>query len=154
MFSHEFCKNFKNTFFKQDFWAIDSDDDIVRSPKKFMCLKQPDKFYVFESLQFIKIYCINRRFQWQFLITNPGFWLVNILFRNFDTSSKKWNENDKNWNLLVKNKKMSKINENRVPCFIHYTKWIFPLRISSINVSKSAGANQLTVWWELYDGTV
>ena len=29
------------------------------------------------------------QFQWQFLITNSGFWLVNILLRKLDTSWKK-----------------------------------------------------------------
>ena len=32
------------------------------------------------------------QFRWQFLITYSGFWLVNVLLRKFDTSSKaKWN---------------------------------------------------------------
>ena len=57
---------------------------------------------------FAKIF--NLQFQWQFLIIYSSFWLVNILLRKFDASSKKEMKMIKNKNFLIKNniKKMPK----------------------------------------------
>ena len=45
------------------------------------------------------------QFHWQFLITNSGFWLVNMMLWKFDTLSKKRNGNDTNTNFLMKTNK-------------------------------------------------
>ena len=54
-------------------------------------------FEIYEIATWLTNNCktlIDQQFQWQFLITNSGFWLVNILLGKFDTSKKK--ENYKN----------------------------------------------------------
>ena len=43
------------------------------------------------------------QFHWQFLITNSCFWLVSILLRKFDTSSKMEMKMIKNTNVMTKN---------------------------------------------------
>ena len=52
---------------------------------------------------------------WQFPITYSGFWLVNILLRKFDTSSKKRNENDKSTHFFIENKQ-NKNNKKEKKC--------------------------------------
>ena len=57
----------------------------------------------------------------QFLITNSGFWLVNILLRKFDTiHQKKRNENDKNTTLWWKTRKkcLNSVCKHKVEFFI------------------------------------
>ena len=48
------------------------------------------------------------QFHWQLETANSHFWLVNILLRKFDTSSKKRIQNDKNTNFMIKKKKLPK----------------------------------------------
>ena len=55
-------------------------------------LSQPLPIFDSQWMLTHKIYNVLTRtiqFHWQFLITNSGFWLINILLRKFNTSSKK-----------------------------------------------------------------
>ena len=82
-----FSSNFLNLLSKHFFFLQMTYSVILKALKIPQNKKSGLKQVLFISWKSSKINAM--QFQWQFLITNPGLWLVNILLCKFNTSSKK-----------------------------------------------------------------